>query len=134
MGKCWLKRPPCAQVVADAMHHFDGERYELGCYVVMPNHVHTVIRPLHPQEFPLEKTLHSIKRHSSLEINSPVGTRGALWQDESFDRIIRDEEHLWRCLQYIGRNPNRAGLSSGQWRTWVRPDWSKRGWVIEAKP
>lgn len=51
-----------------------------------------------------------------------------MWQEESYDRIVRDEEHLWRCVQYIGRNPQQAGLPADQWRRWIDPRWEQAGW------
>ncbi|MEX0715729.1 MAG: hypothetical protein WD066_04045 [Planctomycetaceae bacterium] len=56
---------------------------------------------------------------------------GALWQEESFDRIIRDAEHLWQCLQYIGRNPRFAGLPRDAYSLWVNPKWEACGWRFE---
>jgi REP element-mobilizing transposase RayT len=113
------------------MHYFDGNQYELGCYVVMPNHVHAIIRPMRPVEVPLEKILQGRKLRSSREINASVGCSGALWQEESFDRIIRDEEHLWKCIQYIARNPHNAALSSENFSLWLRPSWETCGWRFE---
>ncbi len=128
MGSCCLKRPDVAHIVVDALHHFDDDTYELASYVVMPNHVHAILRPLSPKADPLEKILQSRKRRTSREINSMLELAGELWQEESFDRIIRDEEHLDRCLQYIGANPRRAGLSAGDCPRWVRPSWKALGW------
>jgi type I restriction enzyme R subunit len=45
-GSCVLKDPATAQIVADALRHFDGKRYELASFVIMPNHVHLLFRPL----------------------------------------------------------------------------------------
>ena len=112
--------PELSQMVTD-WSGFDNDQYELGCYAVIPNHVHGIFRPLQPKSLPLEKILQSRKRRTSREINVVVGGRGSLWQEESFDRIIRDEEHLYRCIQLIGRNPAKARLPSDQWRRWVRP-------------
>jgi REP element-mobilizing transposase RayT len=131
MGSCRLKDPRAAKVVVEAMHHFDGARYELGCYVVMPNHVHAVVRPLLHQEEPLERILQSWKRHTAREINQLFNQEGHLWQDESFDRIIRDEEHLWRAIQYIGANPLKAGFTYEQCPRWIRPEWVKLGWKFD---
>ncbi len=131
MGQCWMARPDISQMVTDSLRHFDNDQYELGCYVVMPNHVHGIFRPLQPKSLPLEKILQSRKRRTSREINVVVGGRGSLWQEESFDRIIRDEEHLYRCIQYIGRNPAKARLRSDQWRRWVRPSWESLGWKFD---
>jgi REP element-mobilizing transposase RayT len=113
------------------MHHFDGERYELGCYVVMPNHVHAIVRPLLCDTEPLERILQSWKRHTGLAINRHFAQEGALWQEESFDRIIRDEEHLYRAIQYTGGNPDKAGLDRAQCPRWIRPEWEALGWRFE---
>ncbi len=133
MGSCRLKEPAVAKIVVDALHHFDGERYQLGCYVVMPNHVHAIVRPLECDTDPLERILQSRKRQTSHEINRLLGLSGTLWQEESFDRIIRDEEHLYRVIQYIGSNPGRAGLVHGQCPLWIRPEWTQCGWRFEAE-
>jgi len=39
-GRCLLKRPELATIVADSLLHFDGQRYRIGDFIVMPNHVH----------------------------------------------------------------------------------------------
>lgn len=113
------------------MHHFDGSRYELDAYVVMPNHVHVLLRPTQWAIYPLENILGGWKQFSSGHINRQMGLAGELWQDESFDRIVRDEEHLYRVLQYIGNNPERAGLSREACPLWVRPEWETVGWTFE---
>ncbi len=61
MGSCCLRSSAASRMVQDALHAEDGTRYELGCYVVMPNHIHAVMRPLHPTSDPLEKILQSWK-------------------------------------------------------------------------
>ena len=111
-----MNRTEVSAIVAESLHHMDDDQYELGCYVLMPNHIHAVIRPLQPQSQPLEKILQSRKCRTSCAINELLGRRGALWQEETFDRIVRDEEHLYRCIEYIGRNPAKAGLTPGQYR------------------
>ena len=106
-----------------ALHREDGGGHELDCYVVMPNHVHAVVRPLAPATMPLETVLQRWKGASSCDIQRHLRQPGPLWQRESFDRIIRDEEHLYRVIQYIGRNPKNAGLSPGVIPLWLRPTW-----------
>jgi len=107
-------------------------RYELGGYVIMPNHVHAILRPLNDAD-PLEEIVGTWKQYSSLRINRQLGKSGARWHEESCDRIIRDEEHLWRVIQYIGRNPGNAGLAADEYSLWVRPEWEKLGWTFEAR-
>jgi putative transposase len=128
MGSCLLKHPAAAAEVARAMHNFDGQRYQLAAYILMPNHVHALVRPLLAEEEPLERILHSWKRFTARQINEQLHRKGRLWQDENFDRIVRDEEHLYRCVQYIGLNAKRAGLPLQACKRWIRPDWIKLGW------
>ena len=54
-------------------------------------------------------------------VNSAIGSSGSIWQEESYDRIVRDDEHLWRVSQYIGRNPRLAGVPPNEWRRWIHP-------------
>jgi putative transposase len=131
MGKCWMSRAEVSRIVEESFHHVDDDQCELGCYVIMPNHVHVILRPLHPGTSPLEKILQTRKRRTSRDINLLLGRSGPLWQEESFDRIIRDEEHLDRCIQYIGRNPRTARLAPGHFRRWVRPSWESLGWKFD---
>jgi REP element-mobilizing transposase RayT len=131
MGSCLLKQAVLAAFVTSAMHHFDADRYELGCFVVMPNHVHVIVRPLLSEAHELETIVGSWKKHSSRRINRQLRRTGDLWQEESYDRIIRDEEHLWRAIQYIGSNPARARLPRLSCPLWIRPQWAALGWNFE---
>ena len=38
-GPTWLDRPDIAEIVKEAIHHRDGNEYELVCYTIMPNHL-----------------------------------------------------------------------------------------------
>lgn len=137
LGSCRLRDPGASANLTDSLHHFNSHderarssevRYEPNAYVVMPNHVHLIVRPLVPSVHPLEKVLKSWKTFTARKINELFDLSDTFWQQESFDRIIRDEEHLWRVLQYIGRNPPHAGLSDKEYRLWLRPSWHDLGW------
>lgn len=130
MGSCVLKQPALAAFVTQGMHHFDGERYELGAYVLMPNHVHAIVRPTQCKLHPLETVLKGWKQFSATNINQRIARQEALWQEESYDRIIRDEEHLDQCLQYLGANPRKAGFTLDACPRWVRPEWVRLGWTF----
>jgi len=108
-GSCLLSKPGNAGIVARAMEHFDGERYLLGDYVVMPNHVHVLLVPL--DGFSLTEILRSWKTFTAREINLREGRSGGLWQRESFDHIVRSREQLERIRKYVAENP--AGLKEG---------------------
>jgi len=115
-GSCYLNNPDCAEIMANALSYFDNERYRLLAWCVMPNHVHTVVKPF--EGHTLSKILHSWKSFSAKEINKVVGRKGKVWQDEYYDRLIRDEEHLERALFYVVENPVKAGLEKWKW-VWV---------------
>ena len=56
-GACWLRSEPIAQLVEEAFLAFDGERYRLHAWTIMPNHVHVLFTVL--PEAPLGKTVGS---------------------------------------------------------------------------
>ena len=107
-GSCFLKRRDVAAIVRDALFKYDGERYRLNSWVIMPNHAHVMMRPLEGQKY--EKIMHSIKSYTANEANKLLGRTGAFWMREAFDRYIRDNEHFGRVISYIENNPVKAGL------------------------
>lgn len=92
----------------------------------MPNHVHAIMKP--HEGFPLEQTLKLIKGYVSRVINVKNQTTGSLWEQESYDRIIRDCQHLDKVIQYIGRNGTLARLQANQYIRWIDPSWQEAGW------
>jgi putative DNA methylase len=93
-GACRLRDPRASAAVLEAMEHFAGDRYELGDRKVLPNHVHVLVRPL--PGFELEAILHSWKSYTAKAINSLLGRSGPVWQQESYDRLVRDSSELGR--------------------------------------
>jgi REP element-mobilizing transposase RayT len=59
----------------------------------------------------------SIKGFSAREINKLLNRKGSIWQSESFDHIVRDEDELYRIINYVIMNPVKAGLVEN-WRDW----------------
>jgi REP element-mobilizing transposase RayT len=108
-GDCWLKQPEIARLVSGALTHFDGERYSLRAWVVMPNHVHVVVRP--EPAHSLSDILKSWKGYTAVHANRLLGLVGAsFWQSEAYDHCCRDDEERARCCDYVVRNPAVAGL------------------------
>jgi REP element-mobilizing transposase RayT len=130
-GSCVLGDKDAVACMANAMQHFAGDRNVLGAFVVMPNHVHAIVQPLCPTIYALETILGSWKQFASREINILRQAAGSLWQEEGFDRILRDAEHLYRVLQTIGRNPRNAVLALNECLRWVNPAWVACGWMFE---
>ena len=112
-GSCVLRRPACAQEIAIALQHFDGARLNIISFVVMPNHVHALFAQV--DEWPLEKVVHSWKRHSAVRINRLIGSDSLLWQRDYFDRLIRNEKHFAKCVRYIRSNPENARVPSDEY-------------------
>jgi REP element-mobilizing transposase RayT len=107
-GTCVLRIDQAGEIIEENFLRFDGERYRLLAWCVMPNHVHVVIQLL--GSWLLSKVVQNWKAYSSKAINELTGSLGRLWQPEYFDRLIRDEEHLGRTIEYVERNPVAAGL------------------------
>jgi leucyl-tRNA synthetase/REP element-mobilizing transposase RayT len=117
-GSCALQAQDLARIIADNLFHFDGERYTLEGFVVMPNHVHVLVHLAEGQD--LGKVLHSWKSFTSKKIQESLGTSGHFWQDEYFDTLVRDPDHLGDLRQYIWDNPRRAGLKQGTFFRYLR--------------
>jgi REP element-mobilizing transposase RayT len=116
-GECWLRQPELADLMASALRHFAGERYDLRAWVVMPNHVHAVVRP-HPP-VTLSKILQSWKGFTARQANKILGRAGdSFWQEEAYDHLVRDDDDLHRCCDYTVMNPVNAALCAApeQWR------------------
>ncbi len=95
-------------LVLNHLRSGDGPFYDLLAAVVMPGHAHGVLQPNDGVDLP--RIMKGIKGVSARLVNAARGTRGALWQDESFDRIIRDADELTGKLEYTIGNPVKAGL------------------------
>ena len=120
MGCCALRNAEAAEFVQRALLHFDGERYQVLAWAIMPNHVHVLIDPAEP----LSKIIQGWKSFTArwlLEHNERLGLGipdpHHVWMREYWDRFIRDEDHLRATIDYIHRNPVKAGLC-GEPRDW----------------
>ena len=116
VGVRWLEDRRVAAEVQRAMFYFAGTRYDVLAYVVMPNHVHWVFRPLptwrercssRPAR---EIIMHSFCRQTARVCNHMLGRTGRFWQHESYDRVVRGENELQRIINYIEYNPVKAAL------------------------
>jgi REP element-mobilizing transposase RayT len=125
----WLSDPRIADLVAAAIRFRDGKEYDLVAYTIMPNHVHLVfgigasdlLEPVgqinNLSNKPVSKIMQSLKRYTGREANRILGRRGAFWQDESYDHVIRNSEELERIILYVLYNPVKAGFVKN-WRDW----------------
>lgn len=109
-GSCQLSDTEARKIVSDTLQYFQGARLWTSDYVVMPNHVHAIVRPING--FELEDILQSIKGYTSKQINERLGLKPPFWMKECYDRIIRDFDGLDRTKQYIRSNPLAANLDA----------------------
>ena len=103
LGECVLRRAELSKIVADSLLHFDNDRYHMGDFVVMPNHVHLIVCLLGNTE--IEAICTSWKRYSAVKINRALGKKGRFWQEESFDHLIRSVDQFEAIQEYIASNP-----------------------------
>jgi putative transposase len=107
-GSRALARPDIASVVANALQRFDGRRYRLLAWCVMPTHVHVLSQQA--EGWPLAGIVHSWKSFTSLQANRILGRSGPFWARDYFDRAMRSEGQVDRACGYIEANPVIAGL------------------------
>ena len=107
-GSASLKQPEIAKMVQDSLLKYDGSRYRLFAWVVMPNHVHWLMTRSEDQK--LEEILQSFKSYTAHEANKMLSQYGKFWMDDYFDRHIRNERHFAATVRYIEQNPVKAKL------------------------
>ena len=103
------------KVVFQHCLHDDGKKYELHGTVVMPEHVHLLFSPLSDPSgwfYSLPTILKSLKGVSAREVNKLTTSEGPVWQDESFDHLLRSTESMREKIEYIRQNPVRKNLVS----------------------
>ena len=112
-----------------SLYFWNGKKYGLLAYCLMPNHAHILIQPFDIEpasetdretvelgEMPdtgsrLSAIMHSLKSYSAHEANKLLRRTGSFWQQESYDHWVRDADELERILAYINTNPVKAGLA-----------------------
>lgn len=100
--------PPQKDCVFDAIHFWDGTKYDLLAAVVMDDHVHILIRPIES----LSKIMHSIKSFTAHQINKNSDRKGKLWQDENLDRIVRSDQEFLTQIEYIANSTESSFVST----------------------
>ena len=105
----------------ESILHWDQKRWIVFAAVVMPDHVHALVKPtrMAPQPeaangddfYPLKSILHSVKSFAAHRINRQHKRTGRVWQDERYDRIMRDDREFEQTWEYICQNPVDASLA-----------------------
>jgi REP element-mobilizing transposase RayT len=119
-GECLLARKPAQDAVERTLQHDDGQKYLLGEYVIMPNHVHALVQT----DCDIEELCKQWLRVSAHRVNNAIGRRGGVWQWEPFDHVVRSAKRLAKCQCYIKDNPR--WLTPGTYRL----GHGEAGWVV----
>lgn len=115
-----LHREEIRNIITESFKRFDGVRYRLMAYSIMPNHVHVLILPKTQEDgkiFSLQHIVYTWKKFTANTINKRLGRSGSLWQREVYDRLVRNENELNKVVDYILQNPVKAGLVN-EWKEW----------------
>jgi len=115
-GVNYLSNPEIANISKQTINYPVGKNYKLICYTIMPNHIHLVFDLLKDNKG-ISKIMQSIKRISSRRSNLFLKREGKFWQDESFDRLVRNDVELYFTIKYVLMNPVDAGLTK-DWKDW----------------
>ena len=148
-GPMWLGDPKIREIVYRKLIDGDGLKYRLDAFSLMSNHAHIVFKPnlgdrnltekktsdgikFVSSEETLPKIMQSIKGATARECNIYLGRKGAFWETESFDHVVRDDNGFARAIRYTLKNPVKARLVSN-WRDWpgnyVAPRLLDRPWL-----
>jgi REP element-mobilizing transposase RayT len=126
---CDLTCDEIAPIILDPLSYYANRRYFLFDHTIMPDHIHFIIQPIEHDGTTdsLGSIVGDMKKFTARLINKQIGRTGTLWQDESFDRIIRDIKEYREKAKYIFENPIRAGrVTQGEdwkwWRACVEPN------------
>ncbi len=120
-GECVLRQLGIAQLVKDQLVKGHPDEYWLDAWVVMPNHLHALVTPVNQD---LSRIVQRWKGASSRFINRRLGRSGTLWQEESFDHIVRSAEQLDHFRRYIVDNPVKGRLRPWEYLCQGSPDFS----------
>lgn len=107
-GSCILRDERVANILAETLLHFNSVKYDLDDWVIMPNHVHLLVKP--KEGYSLSEVMHSIKSFSAHKINELLNKKGDVWLHESYDHIVRNEDAFYAIKKYIRENPLKAKI------------------------
>ena len=122
LGRCELGRPPIASAVAQSLLKFDGVRYRMGDFVIMPNHVHLLT--VFASEEAMQRQRTAWMRYTARTLNPVMGRTGPWWQRDPFDHLVRSPTQYDYLRDYIRDDPTNAGLPADRYLYRRLPDGS----------
>lgn len=127
-GACFLRQNAVAAQAQESLLRHHLKRYKLIAWVIMPNHTHFLIKPLSGHS--LSEIMKKYKSFTAHECNRLLDRTGRFWQEDYFDRYIRNRNHFENAINYIEMNPVKAGLcvKPGDWEfSSAHCKWSANG-------
>jgi len=112
-GRCFLRQRRFSEIVSDSLLHFDGVRYRMGDFVVLPNHVHLLAA--FADEDQMRKQCESWTHYTAFQIHHILKEKGPFWQPEPFDHLVRSLDQYEYLRRYIADNPKKANLNSDEY-------------------
>ena len=120
--KPWLATRPVhdafVQFAEDAVERFN---IAVGCYVIMPDHVHLFVCGGH--DFVLGQWIGRLKQFLA-RADGKSSAGGTPWQEGFFDHLLRSGESMSEKWSYIRQNPVRASLVQDP------DDWPYQGQIV----
>ena len=110
-------------IVLEHVKQGDVQYYDLIAAVVMPDHTHLLLRP--KDGFNLSRIMRGTKGATARLINALRSSNEHVWQEESWDRIMRDQQELEEKIGYMLNNPVKRGL--------VADGWDYDGWFLNPR-
>ena len=110
----WILPESVRHLVLACCRHDDGREYQLHVAVIMPDHVHLILTPcindIQREVVYLKTIMKNIKGASAHAVNRALKRYGCVWQEESFDHVLRSSEQLDAKVSYVLQNPVRSGI------------------------
>ena len=116
LGECLLADDDVAARVAREIRKFDGVRYRLLAWCVMPNHVHVVVQPIGGLR--LATQIDNWQSYTAQAINRKLDREGdeAVWHPVADDRLVGDEADVRRSIDAVWDDAAAAGVLHARWR------------------
>jgi putative transposase len=100
-----------AKLFVDTLSGYrNNAKYLLHEFVVMPDHFHLLLTPIHGIK--LERVMQLIKGGFSYRVKKELAIKMEIWERGYIDHRIRDITDFRNHVQYIHENPVEAGLAA----------------------
>ena len=96
----------------------DKKLFELISFIIMPNHIHILFK----ETMELSEVMRKLKGGLSFLINKELKKKGQFWENNYYDKMIRDKRHFEIVYEYIKNNAIKANLKDSKDRFYSKYD------------